>query len=335
MKRVLALAGILLFAAIVVETGPAKIAGAFRGARPGPFAAALALSAAMAAVKSWRWRLLLRAAGLPAPLAAVLRHFLVGNFLGLATPGRVGDFAKALYFAGRGGNSFARATATIVVDRILDVLVLALLGAALLLHRAGALALLPLVALAFLAALLAAKRRLGERLLRRLFEAATPGGHGERVGGEFAAFYEQVSALLTRRRLALPLCAAALAYACFILGAGRVVAGLGLDLPLDFVAASAILAIFASLLPISVAGLGSREATLIACFAQRGLPAEAAVSVSLALLAIFYVAPAAVGAVIWQFEPVRLPGRQGPARPPSSRPSASSSPTLGSGGSSS
>jgi uncharacterized protein (TIRG00374 family) len=309
MRRVLAAAGVALFVVILATTGPAKIAGAFRGAEPAPFAEALAFSAAMAIAKSWRWRLLLDAAGLPTPFVATLRRFLVGNFLGLATPGRVGDLAKSLYFAGRGEHAVARATASIAVDRLLDIVVLALLGSAILLEERGWLAALPLVAAAIFAALFAAKRRAGERLLRRAFGALAPGERGDRASSEFAAFYAQVAALVTRRRLALPLAAAMLAYLFLVVGVERIAAGLGLDLPIGFVASSVILSIFASLLPISVAGLGSRDAVLIACFAQRGLPAETAVSVSLALLAIFYVAPAAAGAVLWQITPVAIPGR--------------------------
>ncbi len=309
MKRLLSLIGVVLFAVILARTGPAKIAEAFRGASLSAFATALGLAALMAVTKTWRWSLLLRDAGLSAPYRSVFRYFLVGNFLGLATPGRVGDFVKAFYFAGRGENSFARASATIFVDRVLDTLVLVLLAAAILLHERRLEALLPVVALAAFLVLLAAKRRVGEGLLRRVFAAVAPGGRGERVGDEFAAFYAQTAALLTRRRLALPLAAAVAAYLFLIAGVSRIAAGLHLDLPIPFIAASVILSIFASLVPISIAGLGSREAVLIACFAQRGIPAEAAVSLSLVFLAIFYLTSAAAGALFWQLDPARIPGR--------------------------
>ena len=309
MKRLFSLLGLLLFAAILVKTGPSKVAEAFRGASLLPFVLAFLCMALMAVAKTWRWGLLLRDAGLPAPFTTVFRYFLVGNFLGLATPGRVGDFAKALYFSGRGANSFARASATIFVDRVLDTIVLFLLGAGVLLHGRRLDLAIPLAALGALLFLLAAKRRVGERFLRRVFAAVTPGGRGELVGDQFAAFYAQVAALLTRRRLALPVAAAGLAYTLLLVGVTRVAAGLHLDLPAPFLAASVVLGIFASLLPISIGGLGSREAVLIACFAQRGLPAEAAVSLSLAFFTIYYVAPASAGAVFWQIEPTRIPGK--------------------------
>lgn len=309
MKRLLSLVGIILFVVILVKTGPTKVAAAFRGAQLLPFAIALLFAGLMAVVKTWRWRLLLREADLPAPFSAVFRYFLVGNFLGLATPGRVGDFAKALYFAGRGGNSFARAGATIFVDRVLDTIVLLLLGAAVLLRTWRLDILLPLVAVAPFLFLVAAKRRAGERFLRRVFTAFTPGGQRGRLGDQFGAFYAQVAALITRRRLALPLAAAFAAYALLLVGVTRIAAGLNLDLPVTFIAASVILGIFVSLIPISIGGLGSREAVLIACFAQRGLPAEAAVSLSLVFFVIYYVVPASMGALFWQLEPARIPGR--------------------------
>jgi uncharacterized protein (TIRG00374 family) len=306
-KRILSLAGILLFVVIVVSAGPQEIAATLRDARPLPIASALLFSAAMALAKSWRWKMLLDAAGLDTPLRTVVRYFLVGNFLGLATPGRVGDFAKALYLAGRGGNSFARATATIFVDRVLDMLVLTLLAAAVFLHQQDLVVALPIVCLALAVPLVAAKRRAGERILRRVFEKMSPGAHRERVGDEFAAFYAQVSQLLTRRRLALPLLLAIAAYLLMIFGVARIGEGFRLDLPITFVASSVLLAIFVALLPVSVGGLGSREAVLIACFAQRGLPAQAAVSFSLAFFVTFYLAPSLVGAILWQRQSVPIP----------------------------
>jgi len=307
MKHFLALAGLLLFVVIVVSAGPQEIAGVFRNARPMPFVVALLFGAAMAIAKSWRWKLLLDDAELPTPLPTALRYFLVGNFLGLATPGRVGDFAKSLYFAGRGGNSFARATATVFVDRLLDMLVLVVLSSAVFLHERALLVALPAVVAALFLGLLAVKRRAGERILRGVFERMSPGGHRARVGGEFAAFYTQVSHLVSRSRLAAPLALALAAYALMILGVARLADGLRLELPLAFVATSMLLSIFASLVPVSIGGLGSREAVLIACFAQRGLPAEAAVSLSLAMFAVFYLTSAAAGAILWQRKPVPLP----------------------------
>lgn len=307
MRRLLSLVGVILFVAIIVSAGPGQILESFRGARALPFVTAMLCSAAMLVLKSWRWSLLLRHADLSNPLSTVMRYFLVGNFLGLATPARVGDFAKALYLAGRGGNSFARAGATIFVDRLLDVSVLAILGMSVLLQSRGRLIMLPLVLIALLVPLLAAKRRLGERLLRRVFRKIAPGAHRDRVGDEFDAFYRQVSSLLTRGRLILPFALTVFSYALIILGVSRIAEGLRVELPLDFVASSVVLAIFVALLPISVGGLGSREAVLIACFAQRGLPAESAVSLSIVFFALFYLAPATVGAILWQRRPVPLP----------------------------
>ncbi|MFN0149279.1 MAG: lysylphosphatidylglycerol synthase transmembrane domain-containing protein [bacterium] len=307
MKRILSLAGVLLFVVIIVSAGPREIAGVFRNARPMPFVVALLLGVAMAIAKSWRWKMLLDHADLPTPLFTALRYFLVGNFLGLATPGRVGDFAKSLYFAGRGANSFARATATVFVDRVLDMLVLVVLSSAVFLHHREQLIALPFVCAALVFILIAAKRRAGERILRRVFERMSPGEHRARVGDEFAAFYAQVSHLVSRSRLAAPLLLALLAYALMIIAVTRLADGLRLELPLAFVASSMLLSIFASLVPVSIGGLGSREAVLIACFAQRGLPAEAAVSLSLAMFAVFYLTSAAAGAILWQRKPIPLP----------------------------
>jgi uncharacterized membrane protein YbhN (UPF0104 family) len=61
-----------------------------------------------------------------------------------------------------------------------------------------------------------------------------------------------------------------------------------------------------TLLPISISGLGTREAAMIAYLATVGIPAEAALSFSLLVFVTFYVAGGLIGAVAWWIKPVPL-----------------------------
>ena len=59
-----------------------------------------------------------------------------------------------------------------------------------------------------------------------------------------------------------------------------------------------------TLVPISISGLGTREATMIAYLNSAGVNAEAALSFSLLVFVTFYVAGGVIGAVAWWLKPV-------------------------------
>jgi len=59
-------------------------------------------------------------------------------------------------------------------------------------------------------------------------------------------------------------------------------------------------------LPISVSGLGTREAAVVAFLGIHGVPAELALGFSLLVFATFYVASGVLGAIAWWLKPMPL-----------------------------
>ena len=88
---------------------------------------------------------------------------------------------------------------------------------------------------------------------------------------------------------------------CYILA-------LALGLPVGFIQATfaVALGILVELLPISFAGLGTREATIIAYLGTARVPAEAALGFSLLVFMTFYVASGMIGMIAWWLKPVPL-----------------------------
>ncbi|MGZ4386240.1 MAG: lysylphosphatidylglycerol synthase transmembrane domain-containing protein [Gaiellaceae bacterium] len=135
----------------------------------------LALFAVAIAMRGLRWQTLF--AGDRPPLAAVSRALLLGYFFNTVLPARAGEPVRIVVLRQESHRSGARITATVILERLLDVIVLLVLVGILLpwLPRlewdrsAWLLGGLVLVLLAFLAAL--AFR--GERTLRRLLRPAS------------------------------------------------------------------------------------------------------------------------------------------------------------------
>ncbi len=77
-------------------------------------------------MKAWRWQILDRSFGIRISLKTALVFYFSAGFLSVITPGRLGEFAK-IYFLKRKYNiTTAKATSSVVLDRIWDVLILSL-----------------------------------------------------------------------------------------------------------------------------------------------------------------------------------------------------------------
>ncbi|GAC1537005.1 MAG: lysylphosphatidylglycerol synthase transmembrane domain-containing protein [Herpetosiphon sp.] len=79
-------------------------------------------------LKGWRWRLILQAWDMPLPLREATALYSIGIFLGVVTPGQAGDAVKAWYLRRR-GYSLSAGLASVVVDRLWDLLIMGGLAA--------------------------------------------------------------------------------------------------------------------------------------------------------------------------------------------------------------
>lgn len=118
---VLQLAVSLGLLALLARQVPLHDAGAaFRRVAPGTLVVAAALAMVGYIGRARRWSLLLARCGVKLSTAASYRLTLVGTFYGMITPGRVGEFARALHVQG----PRAAMMASVVWDRVADVLIL-------------------------------------------------------------------------------------------------------------------------------------------------------------------------------------------------------------------
>ncbi len=282
-RRMLTIAAMsAIVALLIAKWDTAAFAEVLRRARPGALALAVASGFLAVVASVERWALMARAAGLPAPRGPLYRAFLEGRFLGVFTPSTVGlDVYRAGAHAHHGA-ALEAASAVVLVERLFGLLALGLFGAALVLF--GPLALpgafaLPTFALvivgAFLAlAALASAPRLRPHLDRREGRLA---GLARRVleGAETARPAPRVALLAVTLGVVVHAATAAL----FAFSAAALGLGAGADPLALLTAGSAIVA--ATLVPLSVAGFGVREAAAVAALGALGAPTAIAVAASL------------------------------------------------------
>jgi uncharacterized membrane protein YbhN (UPF0104 family) len=227
-------------------------------------------------VAAMKWRLFLSAAGTPCSPVEALRAHGAGLFANLCLPSLVGgDVVRAGMLAR--ARSVAALAVGSIADRIVDTAVLVTLasvGAAL---APGVLPGSAVGLLVGIAAVLGAVAVLGPPLLRRLapLAPAKARGFADKLAAAANAFSARPGAALVGFALSL---AVQSAFVLLNAGLGRAI---GIDVPLAVWFLCWPLAKLIALAPISLGGLGVREAALAGLLGLFGVGADLAVGQSL------------------------------------------------------
>jgi uncharacterized protein (TIRG00374 family) len=251
---------------------------------------------------AWRWHLLLDAAGVRVPFRLVVRQYFIGIFVNNFLPSTVGGDVAKVYYLGQ-AHGYRTVTASVAMDRMLGVgLLAALAAAALTVSPVSA----PRLTAAQIACAAVAVLALGLLVMTRV----GTGGLAERVrwlGVGAVATAER----LQRLRLDM---AAPLGRPAIVAQAAAVVVGYAIAITavyqrfvlLQSGAAPPFVAMFAvvtativlSNVPLSLNGLGLREQLHASLLAPLGIAPEIAVAISLLLYAHLVVA-SLIGLAFW------------------------------------
>jgi uncharacterized protein (TIRG00374 family) len=265
-------------------------------------AAATALIIPVIHLKVARWRGLLAARGFAYSLRRTYAAVLPSLYLGMLTPGRVGDALRIQYVHREIDVPYSDGLATTLMDRFSDLHVVALVAAVGLVHFASILrgdlanATWVAVAIALIAPLLLMVRGPADLfgwVLRRL----TDRWH-ESYGNVLRSMRSLVWKCLT---FAVPLAAAA--FAVNYVQGWLIARAIGVDLTYLDVASLLSATSLLGLMPISIAGVGVRELFLALVFPALGLPAAQGVAWGLLIFACINLSTVLVGFVAWQIAP--------------------------------
>ena len=301
--------GLLLLAFLLWRIDVTRLAAVLRQARPSLLLAAVLLNLPQIAVKALRWRGLLKAHDIQYGARNSLLSYFGSIFIGLLTPGRLGEFVKALHVKEDCGVSTARALSSVLVDRLFDLYALLLFGGAALLStahsRSGVWMLVESAAVLVLPLFVLLNNRAFEwcrRLAIRIGKWTAKLVREESWLMELRAYLKS----LNGRSVASAVILTAIAYFLFFTQCYLLALSLDLGvgpLPVSFAVA---LGSLVTLIPISISGLGTREAAVMAYLGTAGVAAEKGLGYSLLVFVTFYIAGGLMGAVAWLIKPVSL-----------------------------
>jgi uncharacterized membrane protein YbhN (UPF0104 family) len=281
------------------------LAATFKRASVWPLVAAVLLDAGVIHAKLVRWQSLLAACKVRVDTAAAYRAYLPSLFLGLATPGRVGDVVRIQYLKRDHGVRYSDGLAVSVVDRLCDVYVLLAFVSLGIVHLTSALS-APLARTAWIAVagvavapLLLFMPKVAEPAANWLYARLA----GDAASDGPAVFFEALRSQMGRA-LVVPLGATVAAFLINYLQACLVASALGLNLSFADVVAVVSISSLLGLLPISVSGVGVREAFCALIFPVAfGLSETMGIAFGLGVFGVIYLPALAVGFAAWQAWP--------------------------------
>lgn len=278
---------------------PARLWDLLRGASPPLLALAFALNLVNIELKVERWRRLLAERGIEYDRRRARVAFLSSSYAGFFTPGRVGDVLRAEYLRRDRGTPFSEGVLSVVVDRVCDVAALGVAVALSLFHLRDALT----PQIARIGWGLVAAAGVGSALfvamsIRRVRAPEPSAGGKVSLGGLLSRLTS-----FSPRALAAPMALTAVTFGITFLQGYLLARAIGVSLSFADVSALLSAATFLGLLPITVSGVGVREALFAAVLPARGFSADSGVALGLLVFAVIYVGIALIGLVAWIARP--------------------------------
>ncbi len=311
-SKILPVFGLILFIYVLSKVDLNVVKETFLDMNLFFFLAAFAMVIPSLFIKTNKWKQLINPFKIKLMWKEGFSAWLVGFFIGLITPGRIGDLTRAFYL--REKMAIGKALTTVVVDRVIDIIVLIILslsGLLYILNNFSVNSNVPLFIMITFALFIAAvafflKKERAEKLLRPLYNFFVPEKYKAKLKADFKDFYEGIN-VLQRNKGAVIKSALLSFVAWWIVSLQYYLLAKAMGIEINYLILFMIMPtiILVEILPISFSGLGTRDATLILFFSFVGLSANTAVALSLTILMFSYIYSFA-GLFIWIKNPIKL-----------------------------
>ncbi len=313
LSKILPVIGLALFVFIIARAGPLKIVQVLSDVDLYYLLLSIGMVALVTVLKGFKWKMVIGMHGCDYRFSQSVRVWLIGALTGIITPGRAGDLIRALYL-NKHCKGLGRCISTVVIDRAIELavaLVFASFGIVLFSAWFGESALLyvviTFVVIGFALLGLMFRKSFMRRALRPIFRVFVPARHEDRMRASFHEFYGSMGDIRKRR-------GSLAAVSIFSVGIWLIqilevqIFALALGIQIDYLYMLAVLSIVViiELIPVSVSGIGTRDAFLVFSLGLIGVSPELAIALSIVYLVLGYWINAAMGLFFWLKDPVRL-----------------------------
>lgn len=297
-KKYLPIIGILIFLLILLKLDLSEIIKEISRANINFLLIALFLVIASLITQTLKWFSIAKVQMTNVSFVEAFKINLISLFYGFITPSRVGCVVRAEYLKKYNNNKIGKGVNNFVLDKILDLCSLVFLVAVFsfafkeifsksyIYYAVSIFLLLVIILLIF-----RSKERSGF-LLRFFYKRFVPEKFKKKAKEEFYSFYDDMP---KKRYFALFFILNLLNWVILYLSAYFIGLSLGINVSIFYFMAIFPIATFVGQLPITISGLGTREATLISLFGLIGVGATKVFSMSIISLLISGIIPSIIG----------------------------------------
>ena len=313
MKKKLVLVGLIIFLIILSQVNLSVLINVLLNINLFFLLIVFVLSVLSLVIRSIKWKFLIEKASMKLNFFDLLKFYFIGLFLGILTPGRIGEFSKSIY-VNKKIKSLPVAIATVIMDRLIDIIVLVMTGlfsfiafAFIFRQLIFSTELISIIAIIFFIGIIFFfKLNYLHFLLKPMFNFMIPEKYKERVKSHYLEFFISIKKMKKTSLLIFSLAISISSWFVSISASYVLSLSLGLNIPFEFFFLVHPIITLLDILPISVSGIGTRELVLIFLFSFYSVPAETAIAFGIIYMLIAYWAIALIGFLIYLKNPIEI-----------------------------
>ena len=296
--KVLPLIGICIMAYLILRIGQEAILTTFGQVKAIYLIPAILLFLLSISIQNLKWEYLLRRQGIDLGFWPLFRIYLIGSFYGIITPGRIGNFIRIGYIKKRIGKNTGESAVSIVLDKVLEfgaLFSLSIVGMILMANYMSFEIMLVLSALCvafFATVFLLFRRGVSGRMLKMFWRMFVPAKMKANARDAFNSFYDNI---LGWKQMIVPFILSLFGWIALYTSTYMIGLSLGIDMPHATFVAIMPIATLIGLIPVTVGGWGTREATLIFLLSFFGISSEVIMVMSIIAALMTYCITAVLG----------------------------------------
>jgi len=304
--KYLSVVGLALFLLILSSTDLSRLLELISGADLRFLLIGLLFVALEVAVRSLNWMVLCEIYAKDYGYWSAFETYIIGIAFGAVTPGKVGDFIKIGDLSEKTGLSLTKAFAIGLLDRVINLVFLVAFASfasgIIWYHMLGSHDIFVAVATAIVAltllSIVALNERLSRALLKPLQYLLIPERFRKNTKEVFQAFHGVSSKFRLNSRMYAVLALTALGWSVIFMRPYFLGRAIGVDVPLlSFLIFIPVISLV-EVLPLSIMGLGTRDATILLLFATVGVDRSRMVALSMLMLIISYAPQVILGYLV-------------------------------------
>ncbi|MBU2564049.1 flippase-like domain-containing protein [Patescibacteria group bacterium] len=259
-------------------------------------------------IKPYRWQYILKTMNINYSFWQVFRLYFIGLFMGIVTPGRLGELGKIIYLK-KNNHSFERSLASIMIDRLADIFYLIIsgfIGLFLFFYFFKNLIIIgfSIITIGIILFIIIIKIKKAKIILKRLIFILVPKKYKQKIEKSFSEFIENIKLYKFKNYFKIFILTT-LSWLVSYVAVYFLTKSIGMmNVSFIYLTVSITIVSLVTLLPISISGLGTREATFLMLFIPLGFTNEQIISLSLLIFITNFIIIPIIGLSCWLITPI-------------------------------